>query len=572
MSGYSTLPYTYQINGVISTDKSVLQNLEALCSAAGAFLNYDSNQGKWAVIMNKLETTSVASFDNDNIVGPINVTGRGINELYNSVTVTFPNTDLNDSQDNVTYYTPDAQRFEGEPDNNLNITYDLLNDSVQASILGLMELRQSRVDKTVTFTTDFSQLGLRAGDIIDITNDDFGWSGKFFRIMSISDTDSEDGSILINISALEYSSDVYDFADITRLLQSRDNGIETIGAIATPGTPTLNVVQQDTRPRITVTATVPTGVVDTMELWLSTDGTNYSIIEGKSGPNNGNFTAGSSVSWDYDRINDGNVYVKVRACNPITKSAYSTAASYTGFASTQVTQAASQNAPLVDSSGNLLTALALSKVAGWAFGKSPDYSTSGGILDQLGLTVNDFTTSTGAPVNAPGFGITSQYATDTYTESQINAIAGTATLAGFAGGSSNPALTYSFTVTYGGSAIQFQCESPYGSMDYQYIDGVTGNTYTQTGVLMYFPCIIGIYKNGSLIVEGTSDWQTQGSAYTITPTQVGGDLTGTWEVRYSIIPTYDLNMRNTSYSNGPQIFPFNFNASRGTRVFAIIYQ
>ena len=129
------------------------------------------------------------------------------------------------------------------------------------------------------------------------------------------------------------------------------------------------------------------------------------------------------------------------------------------------------------------------------------------------------------------------------------------------------------SVTYGGSAIQFQCESPYGTMDYQYIDGVSGSTYTQTGVIMYFPVVIGIKHNGTLIVEGTSDWQTQGSAYTIVPGDVsGGSLVGTWTVEYSIIPTYDLNMRNTSYSNGPQIFPYNLNASRRTRVFCVLYQ
>lgn len=571
MSGITTLPYTYAINGVISTDKTVLQNLEALCSAAGAFLNYDANQGKWAVIINKLETETVASFDNTNIVGPIQITGRGLNEHYNSVTVTFPNTDLNDEPTTLTFNTPTAELFDGEPANNLNISYDLVNDPVQASILGLMELRQSRVDKTITFATDFSQTGLRAGDLIDITNTDFGWDAKMFRIMSISDADAEDGSILLSISALEYDPAVYDFSDIFRELQTRENGITSIGAIPAPSTPTLNVVQQDVRPRITVTATVPAAIVNAMELWISPNNSTWTLVDTKE-TIQGAYTPGGTVSFDYDQDIPANVYVKVRALNGTSASPFSSSASYTGFSSTQVTQAANQNAPLVDTSGNLLTALALSKVAGWAFGKSPDYSTSGGVLDQLGLSVNDFTTSTGAPVNAPGFGISSQYATDTYTESQINTRAGTATLAGFAGTGSGPVLTFSFTVTYGGSSIQFQCESPYGGMDYQYIDGVTGNTYTQTNVLMYFPTLIQIKQNGTLVQEGTSDWQTQGSAYTITPSQVGGDLTGTWSVEYTIIPTYDLNMRNTSSSNKPDIFPYNFNASRGTRVFCIIYQ
>jgi len=572
--GISVSDAGYRINGVISTDKTCLQNIETLCSAARSWLTYDVNEGKWAIVINE-NTLPIATFADDNIIGPITVGSTGINELYNSVNVTFPHIDLNDEPDVVTLEIPEGDLFDNEPDNILNIQYDCLNDPVQAAALGLIELKQSRMNVTISFRTDFSQMGLRAGDVIEVYNSALGWSAKLFRIISISDSDEADGSIALDITALEFDATMYDTSDLTRYDINNTTGIATIGSLATPATPTLNVYQQDTRPRITVTATIPTGIVNTMELYLSSDGTNYSLIQTYDSPT-GTFTSGTTVLFDYDQNVPANVYVKVRALNGTTSSGYSAVASYTGFAATQVTQAAKQDAPLVDNSGNLLTALALSKVAGWAFAKAPTYATAGtGILAQLGLPLNDFNTATGAPVNAPGFGISSQLVSSALTTSGINAIAGTATLAGFQYPSYNSGVAFSmsFSVTYGGTAIQFQCESPSGTMDYQYIDGVTGNNYIMTGVLMYFPTLLTIKKNGTVQSSSTIDWQTQGVVITLTPSQVGGDIVGTWEIVYSPLPTYDLNMRNVQgASTYPTIYPYNFAANRGTRVFAVVYQ
>jgi hypothetical protein len=93
------------------------------------------------------------------------------------------------------------------------------------------------------------------------------------------------------------------------------------------------------------------------------------------------------------------------------------------------------------------------------------------------------------------------------------------------------------------------------------------------GVLMYFPTQLTIKKNGTTQSSSTIDWQTQGVVVTLTPSQVGGDIVGTWEIVYSPLPTYDLNMRNVQgASTSPTIFPYNFAANRGTRVFAVVYQ
>jgi len=215
----------YNINGVISTDKSVMQNLNALCTSAGAWMTYDISDGKWSVVINRAGT-SVASFSDSNIIGGINVSSTGVNELYNSVTLEFPHKDLRDQTDYIDFDIPTVDRFPNELDNRLNMSVDLVNDPIQAAYLASAELKQSRVDKIIEFRTDFSKLGLKAGDLIDVTNTMYGYTNKIFRIIKMQEEDAE--GLVISITALEYDTDVYSTDGLTRTLREKKTGITPI--------------------------------------------------------------------------------------------------------------------------------------------------------------------------------------------------------------------------------------------------------------------------------------------------------------------------------------------------------
>lgn len=216
----------YSINGYVDTNKNVFDNIEALASAAGTWVTYDHNIGKWSVIINRAGS-SVYSFNDDNIVGNISVTETSFDEMYNSVEIQFPHEDLLDQTDWVRIDIPTVDRLPNEPLNRLTIQTTLLNDPVQAEQIAITELKQSRVNKIVEFNSDFSTLGLSAGDIIDITNQNFGWNAKLFRIISVREEDDEDGNIVIAYTALEYSADVYDYSNLTRFARSRATGIKS---------------------------------------------------------------------------------------------------------------------------------------------------------------------------------------------------------------------------------------------------------------------------------------------------------------------------------------------------------
>lgn len=219
----SSLYQPLNINGVVSTNKTALQNLNDLCTASGAFLTFDISQGKWAVIINTTGS-SIKSFNNSNIIGSINVSETGVSELYNSCSLEFPHRELRDQTDFVEVAIANENRYANEIANPLNIQNPLINDPVQAQYIASVELKQTRLNKIITFTTDYTALGLKAGDLIDVTASMYGYSSKVFRIIKLEEVDEE--GIGINITAQEYSADVYSTAGLVAVEKSKKTGIQ----------------------------------------------------------------------------------------------------------------------------------------------------------------------------------------------------------------------------------------------------------------------------------------------------------------------------------------------------------
>jgi hypothetical protein len=218
----------FNINGVVDTNKNVYDNLQTLCSAAASWLTFDVNTGKWSVIINRPYTpygSIAASFDDSNIIGSINVSGSGITELYNKVEFTYPNKDILDQRDTVVFEIPSGSLFPNEPLNVLQFSNECVSDPMQAEILAAIELKQSRVDKIIQFRTDFSSIGVKAGDVIEVTNSIYSYTDKLFRILSVEEQDDDDGNLVLSITAFEYDADVYSTTGLTRPARTPVNEI-----------------------------------------------------------------------------------------------------------------------------------------------------------------------------------------------------------------------------------------------------------------------------------------------------------------------------------------------------------
>tara|TARA_B110000879_G_scaffold103503_1_gene139717 strand:+ start:179 stop:3298 length:3120 start_codon:yes stop_codon:yes gene_type:complete len=364
-TGAQTLPDRYQINGLVDTDENVLRNAEQICSSTATWLSYDTHEGKWGVVINKAGT-SAASFSDTNILGNISVGGTGLQDLYNSVKVEFPHRDLRDSADYIKIEIPANQRNANEPDNTLNITYDNINEQVQAEQLGFIELKQSRVDLVIEFETDFSYINLKAGDVIDVTNSRYGFTNKLFRIVTITERQDNDGALTMQVTALEYDADVYSVQSITRYTRSNADGIISIGAIGVSTTPQVTKFERNARPRIEIEVDTPSGVIEGLEYWVSFDSTetndalrSYTLVGTKKPVGGGVFASGTTVVFEYANLNAQNFYVKVRGFNTTAVGPYSTPSGLVEFLPEQVPDAITPDTSVLDSTGGLATALGI---------------------------------------------------------------------------------------------------------------------------------------------------------------------------------------------------------------------
>ena len=215
----TTAQNRYEINGYVDTNNNVYENIESIASAAGAWVTFDHTIGKWSIVINKTGT-STFSFNDSNIIGNISLTETNFTEMYNSVEMQFPHEELLDQTDWVRVDILTGDRLPNEPTNRLTIQTSLINDPVQAQQIALTELKQSRVNKMIEWQSDFSCLGITAGDIVDISNTEFNWNQKLFRIISVGEEDDADGNIVLSFTALEYDADVYDYTDLANLERS----------------------------------------------------------------------------------------------------------------------------------------------------------------------------------------------------------------------------------------------------------------------------------------------------------------------------------------------------------------
>ena len=330
----------YRINGVLDTGKPVIENIENICNSCQSWFTYDNTTGKWGVIMNRAEI-SAFSFNDDNIVGAINVSTRGVESLYNSMEVNYPDRDLLDVNNTREHTIPTALQAANEPDSKLSLAYSLISDQTRAQNLAISELYSTRTDLTVTFATNFSMNAVATGDVVDITNNTYNWTAKLFRITNIREEDTGDGDIVYLLQASEYRDDIYNHIT-TRVTEEPGDGINTIANIGLLTNPVISKNEVAEKPFLQFETTIPgtgspiTGVevwkyeiTDPAELanWNDTaaypDAARpYDLVFRKSPAEEDYYTPGIAFSAKTENIEAGNYLIKLRPVNDTTKGAF----------------------------------------------------------------------------------------------------------------------------------------------------------------------------------------------------------------------------------------------------------
>ena len=311
----------YEINGVISTGDTVKSNLDKISQSCAVFTTFDYSQGQWKVILNRAATegelTNAFKFNDDNIIGEVGITATNLEDLYNLLEVEYASRKIRDQNDYFRGAIASGEKNTLEPDNTLSLRLDLVNNALHAARIGLIELKQSRVDLIINFRADYSAIQCEAGDVVKITNNVYGFVDKLFRISKIREVEDENGTISVEITALEYDAGVYTDETLEDSAAVAGSGIPTFGGSASlpaPSTPVVTTINTTT-PSFSISTNIPavSGPVNRIQwLYSPTTATNDFEILKTISPVSGYYTNGSTVTDYVSILQEGTFYFKAR--------------------------------------------------------------------------------------------------------------------------------------------------------------------------------------------------------------------------------------------------------------------
>lgn len=322
----------YRINGVLDAGQTVLSNLDRIMSACDSWMTYNAALGQWSVVINKAETAAYAFTDN-NIIGDIRVGATDITSSINQIEARFPFKENRDQAAFVNLETPVGLLYPNEPVNKYSITYDLVNDSVQAQYLANRLLEQAREDLIVSFSTTYYGIQVDAGNVVSVTNADYGWSAKLFRVMKVNEASLPDGTLGAKLELNEYSAAVYDDQDVTQYAPVTNSNLASPAYFSALSAPTVTATYPSASiPSFDVTITIPTtGRVTFGTLYYTTTPatpTSYLVLDIANSANNIPVVNGTTYTFANITLPAGTYYFAFTVGNETatsTKSANSSA-------------------------------------------------------------------------------------------------------------------------------------------------------------------------------------------------------------------------------------------------------
>jgi len=273
-NGNPTVQPRFKFNGVIDTNRSIMDNLQDMASCCDCLIKYNEITAQWGVIVQQPTYTVAMDLNDSNMVSAISVNPIDLAGSYNIVECKFPDNSVQDSFNTATFdlaqIAPELL-FPNEPVNKMSISLPLVNNDVQAQYIATRLLKSAREDLQLQVTINFSGIQLEAGDIVTVTNANYGWTAKPFRVNKIVEQFGQDGYILARLTLSEFNSSVYDDTNITQFQPAPNTGISDPTFFGTVPAPVIgSEYPSNPNPLFLVTVTTSSsGITQYAEVWYS---------------------------------------------------------------------------------------------------------------------------------------------------------------------------------------------------------------------------------------------------------------------------------------------------------------
>lgn len=273
-SGGTSTQARFRFDGVVDTNRSIMDNLQDMASSCDALLKYNEIIGEWGVITQSPTYTVAMDLNDSNMVSAIQITPLDIAASYNVIECKFPD---NSNQDAFNSTTFDLQEidptllFPNEPVNKNSVSLPLVNNDVRAQYIATRMLKAGREDLQVNVRINFQGIQLEAGDIVTVTNTNYGWAAKLFRVMKVTEQFASDGAVTADLILTEFNAAVYDDTPITQFQPAPNTGIPNPLVFGTVPAPSIGASYPTaTNPLFLVNITASSqGIIQYAELWYS---------------------------------------------------------------------------------------------------------------------------------------------------------------------------------------------------------------------------------------------------------------------------------------------------------------
>jgi len=335
-SGGTATQARYVFNGALDPTQTIMQNIQSMSDCCNSLIKYNEILGLWGVIIQQPTYTVAMDLNDSNIISAISVTQIDLSNTFNVIQVSFPDGGAKASFTSATFdlATIDPTLlFPNEPVNQQSVNLYLVDNSVQAQYLANIMLKSAREDLQLQFDITYTGLQLEAGDIVTVTNANYGWAAKLFRVMKVIQKFTDSGQVMATLNLMEFTPAVFSDVSITQFTPSPNSGIGSPTGFGIVPAPTISgLLPNAVNPAFSVNVTSSSaGITQYAEVWYSayqfpTDSQRIFAGTTAVNPNGNPYTTNFAMpAVQLSNIPAGNWYFFSRMVNNVASSSFSLA-------------------------------------------------------------------------------------------------------------------------------------------------------------------------------------------------------------------------------------------------------
>jgi len=265
----------FEFDGVILTDQPIMSNIQMMANCCDCLVKYNEITSQWGVIVQQPTYTTALEINDSNLVGAINISPLDIANTFNVAETKFVDSTQQDTFASAIFdlaqIAPELL-YPNEPVNKQVITLPLINNSVRAQILTSRFLKSCREDLQMQCIVNFSGIQLEAGDVVSVTNTNYQFNNKLFKVQKVTENFADDGSVTASLMLTEFNPEVFADTDVTEFAPSPNSGFLDPSVFGTVPAPVINgIVTAGFKPKFDVVPTTSTdGIIEFVQIWYST--------------------------------------------------------------------------------------------------------------------------------------------------------------------------------------------------------------------------------------------------------------------------------------------------------------